>query len=390
MSSSYERHLIVTYLANTAARLHHRDREAASLAEWVADSDNRSAYESKSLFNHLVRAGIEPEEGISARQLRCLRQALREELSAEKRTKYDRPAQRLRCLGEATGLLPTDVDILELLLRYQTQPVIESLVDEIFLRVGRRTMPLNVRGAAMPALLGISAGAIHNRLADRAPLVSSGLVSIDGDGDVTIVDRLRRLATVPGSAGLDASRLLLDAAPASELEWSDFDHIAEGRNHIERLIQGALRTSAPGVNILLYGPPGTGKTEFCKVLAERLGVTLYSVGEADDDGDEPSRSERLQELRLAQRLLARNRGSLLLFDEMEDLLSGSVSSGLSLFGQPFLVGGRSGSSKVFMHRLLERAPTPTLWASGHAGGQRGGSPYRKDRGGGGEGGRAHR
>ena len=390
MSSSYERHLIVTYLANTAARLHHRDREAASLAEWMADSDNRSAYESKSLFNHLVRAGIEPEEGISARQLRCLRQALRDELSAEKRTKYDRPAQRLRCLGEAIGLSPTDVDILELLLRYQTQPVIESLVDEIFLRVGRRTMPLNVRGAAMPALLGISAGAIHNRLAVGAPLVRSGLVSIDGDGDVTIVDRLRRLATVPGSAGLDASRLLLDAAPASELEWSDFDHIAEGRDHIERLIQGALRTSAPGVNILLYGPPGTGKTEFCKVLAERLGVTLYSVGEADDDGDEPSRSERLQELRLAQRLLARNRGSLLLFDEMEDLLSGSVSSGLSLFGQPFLVGGRSGSSKVFMHRLLERAPTPTLWASGHAGGQRGGSPYRKDRGSGGEGGRAHR
>ena len=105
MPSPYERHLIVTYLANTAARLHHRDREAASLAEWMADSDNRSAYESKSLFNHLVRAGIEPEEGISARQLRCLRQALREELSAEKRTKYDRPAQRLRCLagyGEGT------------------------------------------------------------------------------------------------------------------------------------------------------------------------------------------------------------------------------------------------------------------------------------------------
>ena len=145
MPSPYERHLIVSYLANTAARLHHRDREAASLAEWMADSDNRSAYESKSLFNHLVRAGIEPEEGISARQLRCLRQALREALSAAKRTKYDRPAQRLRSLAQATGLSPTDVDILELLLRYQTQPVIESLVDEIFLRVGRRTMPLNVR-----------------------------------------------------------------------------------------------------------------------------------------------------------------------------------------------------------------------------------------------------
>ena len=57
------------------------------------------------------------------------------------------------------------------------------------------------------------------------------------------------------------------------------------------------------MNILLHGPPGTGKTEFCKVLAERLDVSLYSVGESDDTGDEPVRGERLQELRLAQRQL---------------------------------------------------------------------------------------
>ena len=366
MPTTYERRLIVIFLANAAARLHHRDGEAAALAEWAVDRDNRSAYESKSLFSRLVQADIEHEERITARQLRNLRQALREECAAMKRTKFDRTALRLRCLGEATGLSPTDVDILELLLRYQTQPVIESMVDEVFVRSSRRTMPLNVREAAMPVLLGVSAGAVHSRLTDGAPLVSSGLVSVDRDGDVTIVERLRRLATVPGSAGLDVNRLLLDAAPASELEWTDFDHVAEGRDHIERLIQGALRTSAPGVNILLYGPPGTGKTEFCKVLAERLGVTLYSVGEADDDGDEPSRRERLQELRLAQRLLARNRGSLLLFDEMEDLLSGSADGGLSLFGQPLFSGSRSGGSKVYMHRLLERAPAPTLWTMNDA------------------------
>ena len=362
MTTAYERQLTVSYLANTAARLHHRDREAEALAEWLADRDNRSLYESKSLFSRLVRVGIEPDERITARQFRCLRQALREECSAVKRARYDRTAQRLRCLGEATGLTPTDIDILELLLRYQTQPLIESLIDDVFYRSTRRTRPLNVRGAAMPALLGVSANAVHGRLTDRAPLVSSGLVATDSDGDVTAVDRLRRLTTMPNNAGLDVNRLLLDAAPASELQWSDFDHIAEGRDHIERLIQGALRTSAPGVNILLYGPPGTGKTEFCKVLAERLGVTLYSVGETDYDGDEPSRGERLQELRLAQRLLARNCRSLLLFDEMEDLLSGSATAGLSLFGQPFFGGSRNSGSKVYMHRLLERAPAPTLWA----------------------------
>ena len=155
-------------------------------------------------------------------------------------------------------------------------------------------------------------------------------------------------------------RLLLDAAPASELAWSDFEHVARDRDHVERVVKGALRSGAPGVNILLYGPPGTGKTEFCKVLADRLAVSLYSVGESDEKGEEPMRGERLQELRLAQRLLAGHGGSLLLFDEMEDLLSDPFPA-WGLFGPFSRSALRNTGSKVFMHRLLEAAPTPTLW-----------------------------
>ena len=367
MPTAYERHLISFYLANAARRLCHRDREASALADWIADRDNRSAYDGgKDLFSRLVRGDAELDEPISRRRLGRLKQLLRDECAATRGARPDETAQRLRRLGEATGLEPIDIDILEVLLRYQTQPVIESIVDDIFGRTAKRVAPLNVGGAAVPALLGASPGAVRRRLAHGAPLVSSGLVVIDGDGDMTPVDRLRRLATVPGGAGRDVNRLLLDAAPRSELEWADFDHIAEGRNHIERLIRGALRTGKPGVNVLLYGPPGTGKTELCKVLAERLGVTLYSVGEADDDGDEPSRRERLQDLRLAQRLLRRNRGALLLFDEMEDLLSNSAGVEPFLFGRPLFAADPGGRSKVYMHRLLERAPAPTLWTMNDA------------------------
>ena len=94
-------------------------------------------------------------------------------------------------------------------------------------------------------------------------------------------------------------------------------------------------------------------------------MTLFSVGESDDDGDEPTRGERLRELRLAQRLLAGNRRSLLLFDEMEDLLCDALPF-FGFFGRSFRSRGREGSSKVFMHRLLERAPTPTLWTMNDA------------------------
>ena len=217
-----------------------------------------------------------------------------------RKARPDRTAQRLRRLAKTTGLSRTDIDLLELVLRYQTQPVIESMIDDMF-RAPRRFMtPLNVQGPALPALLGVSANTVQARLRADAPLVRSGLVSVDSDGDLKALDRLNRLAAAPAGSGTDVHRLLLDAAPASELEWSDFDHVARDRDHIERVIKGALASGAPGVNILLHGPPGTGKTEFCRVLAERLDASLYSVGEFDDKGDEPMRSERLHFARPGQ------------------------------------------------------------------------------------------
>ena len=43
MPTACEGHLPACCLANAAAGLHHRDREASSLAEWVADRKHRVA-----------------------------------------------------------------------------------------------------------------------------------------------------------------------------------------------------------------------------------------------------------------------------------------------------------------------------------------------------------
>ena len=352
MLTVHEQRLLVHYLANAASCLHHRDREAKGLVEWITDNGNRTLLgsgkrasrtpgrrrkRSRVLPANLGHQGpglddlLDPEElqaledcadGPTGRQWSRLGEALRSKCAAAKSARSDRTAQRLRCLGRTMELNRTDVDILDLMLRYHTQPMIESMIDDVFGHTTLRGSPLNLKGPALPALLGVSANAVLRRFRADAPLVRSGLVCIDGnDGELTLVNRLHRLATLPGGPGLDVHRLLLGEASPSELEWSDFDHLAHDRDHVEKLLGGALDTGAAGVNVLLYGPPGTGKTELCKVLAGRLGVELHSVGEADDDGDEPTRHERLQELRLAQRLTARGRRSLLLFDEMEDLLS---------------------------------------------------------------------
>ena len=360
MLTAHEKRLVTFYLANAASHLHHQDREASELAGWIVDRDNRMAFGTGSRRPLLHDPDPDPEEGMSKGKLLRLEAALREEYTKARRARHDRTARRLQALGETAGLSRTDLDILELLLRYRTQPIIESMVDDIFGRAARTITPFNLRGLALPALLGMSAHAVYGRLRDDAPLVRSGLVSVDSDGDLNAVGRLNRLVTAPGGARLEVNRLLFRAASPSELGWSDFDHVARDRDHVVEVLKGALEAGAAGVNMLLYGPPGTGKTELCKVLAEHLGVTLYSVGESDEEGGEPLRGERLQELRLAQRLLGGDRRSLLLFDEMDDLLSGAWPD-FEPFGLSFAPRSRNGGSKVFMHRLLEQAPVPTLW-----------------------------
>ncbi|NNG04864.1 MAG: AAA family ATPase [Inquilinus sp.] len=144
-------------------------------------------------------------------------------------------------------------------------------------------------------------------------------------------------------------------APAS-LGLDDFAERGGAIDLLRRTLAGALSTGAEGVNVLLYGPPGTGKTELAKALAEAAGGRLYGVGEVADDGEEPTRWDRVTALKLAQRVLANRRDAVLLFDEMEDL----VGEPPPVFG-----GGPSqrDGSKVFVNRMFETNPVPTLWTS---------------------------
>ena len=365
MLNAYERQLVLFYLSNAASRFHYASPEARNLVDWVFENYDLLTLEDerKELGEHLT--SIYNEKEMSAREWQRLRKTLENEYSAAcKGTREDRTARRLRCLGREMDLALEDVAILEIRLRYLTQPIVESLIESVFEcnRRYRQREFFNVTTPLLHFTLGVPANALSARFSADAPLVRSGLASVEDNGDIRTIKRLRRLVSVPDSDELDMHRLLLDAATPGELEWSDFNHVAEERDHIEKLVKGALHTSTPGVNILVYGPPGTGKTEFCKTLATRLGTNLYTAGEEADLLVESHYHERLQELRLAQLLLAPGHGSILLFDEMEDILSdpSSVWMPFSPRGVPHL---RASGSKVFLNRLLERAPVPTLWTS---------------------------
>ena len=368
MLSGYMRRLILGYLSNLAARIHRNTSVGRSFAESVMESAHDLdllGYEEKTewLRDLGKHQPIPPDEWDR------LCNTLETEYKASKRARHDRTARRIRNLARYMGLSRADVAILEFLLRYETHPAVESMAEDILDRrefTSRHHRVCSVSNWTLAYALGMSMGTLRRRLAADAPLVRSGLVSVDDDGDFNLLDRLLRIVHAPGDSSADVQQLLFDRAPPAELEWQDYDHVAAGRDHIERLIRGALKTGERGVNVLIYGPPGTGKTQFCRTLAQRLGVTLYSVGEADERGREPSRGERLQELRLAERVLGDSQNSILLFDEMEDLLADPNS----ILG--WLLGGagrgRRGAdgSKVFMNRLLEQTAVPTLWATNSA------------------------
>ena len=149
----------------------------------------------------------------------------------------------------------------------------------------------------------------------------------------------------PNRGKKDIYKFLFTSPAKASLNWSDFEYLKKERDLIFNLIKGAYETNEKAINVLLYGNVGVGKTEFSKTVAHKLKKQIYCIGE-ERKGDEPEREYRLSKLLLANKLLSKQKKSILLFDEMEDAFSSS-------FFKP--------SSKVFMNRLLENNKIPTIW-----------------------------
>jgi len=308
------------------------------------------------LREHMRRAqGRSPDEGDRAAISTARWRQLRRTLVSSAAARGDLAARYARFARTEFGLDSVETEILLLLMRYTQNELLESFVDEIAERL--RNPPL-----AIATLVAFESVDIRRRLRWNAPLVASGLVCVEEAGSrvgdpgnfATIGLQLRRALAQSYETRPQLIAALTGPALSTDLTFGDFAHVGSTAELAARVLNGAVRQGSKGVNLLVYGPVGTGKTEFCKAIASRLGYPIWAVAEADKDGTEPSRADRLSSFRILERLLSARGEAVVLFDEAEDVLAQPDT----YFG--VRARGRTGS-KVFINRLLENNAVPVLW-----------------------------
>lgn len=221
----------------------------------------------------------------------------------------------------------------------------------------------------LAALTGQTYEDVRKAIHRSSVLMTAGLVKMEHDeadleDKIRITRALREVILDHLSSDEELSSKVLRLASPGKLALDDFPHLSRDIELLQAYFRGVMCEAAAGSNILLYGPPGCGKTELAKALMAGLGTTLYEISYADDDGDPIDGEQRLQNFNFCQHALKGKANVALMFDEMEDVLSGSDDS-QGFFGLAKWRGANKGG-KAWINRALEQNPIPTIWITNDA------------------------
>lgn len=300
----------------------------------------------------------EDEEDAKAIQAR-----IRQLLSARHRQLIDTPLPttiagwetaytNLTVLAENLQLNAAETEILRMALHMNAEKAMEQTF--------RYVSEVNYRNiiSILSELLNLPRDAVRLALHSQGKLFGFGLLEQAHQRSEELDDYLRWDDAIDLNdfclSPWDDKKLLSQCVSPTKtpsLHWDDFAHIASMQELMLHYLRTAQEHNKVGVNILIYGAPGTGKTEFAALLAQQLGVNGYTLGFSDKDGDVLRAERRLEHARLGQTLLA-EQPTLLIFDEIEDIFSGS----------PF-ERSVAQEHKAWINQLLEQNPVPMVWIS---------------------------
>ena len=282
-------------------------------------------------------------------------------------------ARKLELLESCPPEVPEDLLLIQnLRLLAQTIALSEAEVDLFFLTVVAKNVTwlgdlLDAFGELRPAglyriltaCLDISESQAQQILDVSTPLGRSGLINVsDGPERFTskltmplgVMDKL--LCKIEFPIDLLGANVRCSAPP--KLDADSYPHLATDIQIISGLLSSVIHLKDKGANVLIYGPPGTGKTEFVRMLAMAVGVTLLEIGTVNGVVD--TWRNRLRYFEMAQAVLSKAPTTVFLFDEVEDVFA-TVGEDP---GKP----NQSGQ-KARIARLLEENPIPSFWITNH-------------------------
>ncbi|OGT88387.1 MAG: hypothetical protein A2286_08140 [Gammaproteobacteria bacterium RIFOXYA12_FULL_61_12] len=296
---------------------------------------------------------------------RWLNTNLRKAEAAKTSLKGTPLGDNLQWLGRRLGLSAVERETLAFALLLQTSTGFGEAV---------ATLKFNILRQNILALLALVTAAtsktIDKVLSAQGILIQSGLLRLDMDCisiagafvcPSNLADHLMARYEQPD----ELLQQFFRVAPPPKLTEPDFAHLDADLRLLRQILTQALRQRETGVNILLYGEPGVGKSEFARYLTTTVGSTVVEVSNASEEGESLSGQGRFASFMLCQHILAKSNGSLVLFDEIEDVFPDQMSGLLQLFGM--VKGQAKEAGKAWVNRVLETNPVPAIWIANQVG-----------------------
>jgi len=264
--------------------------------------------------------------------------------------------RNLKQFGQLVGLSKTELKILGFAVAMCSHCGLENTADTLG----------NLNGSDvigyLSTILDIPLEKVQDALSSKGILSDAGILRLSKNGNAYLRAKLclmRGLEDVLQEPHADRMEMVHDyfhAVREPSLSAKDYEHVEKDYRLIARYLAKASENRLPGVNILLHGGPGTGKTEFGRTIATELGCELFEISVVDRDGDAVTGNHRFSAYQLCQKILSRQKNTIVLFDEVEDVFPERSESF-------FRIQTQDDRRKAWINRLLEENPVPSIWVS---------------------------
>ena len=212
---------------------------------------------------------------------------------------------------------------------------------------------------SLSVILDIPLQKVNEVFSSNSKLISSSLLSIEKRGTNSLYRKMSFFEEFfddifnKDESIINMLKSKVKPLDKGELTLKDYTHLQKNIDILIPYLKESIKKKQKGVNILFYGLAGTGKTELVKTISKVLNTQLFEVSYTDEDGNNISRDKRLKAYKISQSLLS-NQKTLLMYDEAEDIFESNKS-----FFALFMATKQK--DKVWVNRMLENNPIPTIW-----------------------------